>query len=548
MTYADNHFKNVLKDLVDFGVWDTDPRPAYKDGTPAHSKFITDVYVKYPEGITPIISLRHTAWKTGIREILAIYQKQTSNLDELVALGVNWWSDWQIPFDNKKVVEKVKVVTVPDAACDMVEIPLQNEIRTSVDGKIYHSNYREYGDYILVDRFTKNGYSYYTYQFINTGYIGEVRKDSIDRGQHPKDNFVRTLLGVGYLGNFAQVGGFTDTQLKNLKHKWHSMMHRAYDGTRKWYDGIMVDAEWHSFENFLKTIKSIPQFEFAKVDDFNSKWELDKDYYGKNHYSPLTTVFSLKEDNIDYRYVSTPIEVTSIIDGSVNTYLTASALAKKLGIRRGRAINWANTGGSPDKTLKIEKLEEAGYVYRYKLQRPNIGIRYGATVAKWNLMNKLLDGLVDNPFGRRHILNLYQESDLVETAGLHPCAFLTMFSCRQVKEEMYLDCALVQRSSDYLTAASINSVQYKALQMMIATHCGYKVGTFSHYIMNLHVYDRHAEQAAILATTKGQETEPHLVLNAPSGTNFYDIKLEDFEMKNYHPFKHEPKLVFELAI
>ena len=286
MAKADLVFLENLDILTEEGTWDENPRPKYKDGESAHSRFITDVYVKYKADITPIISLRHTAWKTGIKEIVSIYQKQTSNLSELEALGVNWWDSWVIN----------------------------------------------------------------------------------------------------------------------------------------------------------------------------------------------------KEDPYEDQY---------------------------------------------------------------------LGIRYGATVKKWDLMNKLLDGLVNDPFSRRHIVNLYQESDLQETDGLHPCAFLTEWSCRRTKDgKMYLDMSLTQRSSDFGTAYSINQVQYKAFQMMVACHCGYEVGTFSHHVMNLHGYDRHGESLAqlVLAEAKLPEGEPKLVLNAPSGTNFYDIDINDFKMLNYNPVVHEPKLEFELAI
>ncbi|NCE77355.1 thymidylate synthase, partial [Anaerotruncus sp. X29] len=37
-----------------------------------------------------------------------------------------------------------------------------------------------------------------------------------------------------------------------------------------------------------------------------------------------------------------------------------------------------------------------------------------------------------------------------------------------------------------------------------------------------------------------------LVLNVPDGTNFYDIKPEDFELVDYKP--HTPQLQFDLAI
>lgn len=74
-----------------------------------------------------------------------------------------------------------------------------------------------------------------------------------------------------------------------------------------------------------------------------------------------------------------------------------------------------------------------------------IGLRYGETVKKWNLMNKLLNGLKTDPFGRRHIINLYQESDMVESKGLNPCAYETSWSVRNVNDQIYLDMTLFQR-------------------------------------------------------------------------------------------------------
>ena len=46
-----------------------------------------------------------------------------------------------------------------------------------------------------------------------------------------------------------------------------------------------------------------------------------------------------------------------------------------------------------------------------------IGQRYGATVKKYDLMNKLLEGIKKDPYGRRHIINLWQEADFEETDG-----------------------------------------------------------------------------------------------------------------------------------
>lgn len=158
-----------------------------------------------------------------------------------------------------------------------------------------------------------------------------------------------------------------------------------------------------------------------------------------------------------------------------------------------------------------------------------IGQRYGATVRKWDLMNKLLRGLKNDPFGRRHIINLYQESDIKETEGLHPCAYETIWSVRKVKDDMYLDMTLVQRSSDYIMANYINKIQYVALMMMVGSHLGYKVGKFCHLVQNLHIYDRHIDAAKeIFGKQIVLGINPRIELNV--NKNFYDITLEDFEI------------------
>ena len=47
----------------------------------------------------------------------------------------------------------------------------------------------------------------------------------------------------------------------------------------------------------------------------------------------------------------------------------------------------------------------------------------GATVKKYNMMRNLIADIKSNPYGRRHIMSLWQESDFNETDGLMPCAF-----------------------------------------------------------------------------------------------------------------------------
>lgn len=176
----------------------------------------------------------------------------------------------------------------------------------------------------------------------------------------------------------------------------------------------------------------------------------------------------------------------------------------------------------------------------------SIGQRYGATIRRYDLMNKLLDGLVKDPFGRRHIINMYQYVDLEETNGLFPCAYEIICSVRKIGDDKVLDMTLIQRSNDYLVAGYINKVQYLALQMMIAGHCEYKVGKFCHLVQNLHIYDRHFDGVEeLLDRLPLKSNLPYIELT--ENKNFYDYTVEDFSIYNMDKIT-KIKSQLELAI
>jgi thymidylate synthase len=160
-------------------------------------------------------------------------------------------------------------------------------------------------------------------------------------------------------------------------------------------------------------------------------------------------------------------------------------------------------------------------------------------------MNKLLKSLKEDPFSRRHIMNMYQESDMAETKGLHPCAYETIWSVRKNNDTYYLDMTLNQRSNDYIMAGYINKIQYVALQMMVAYHLGYKVGKFCHFVQNLHVYDRHFDAASELLNRTPLDKQPRIELT--SNKSFYEFTVDDFKIVDTDGIKKiESKL--EIAI
>ena len=176
--------------------------------------------------------------------------------------------------------------------------------------------------------------------------------------------------------------------------------------------------------------------------------------------------------------------------------------------------------------LKVAREMGINWWEEWNIGDDTIGQRYGATIRRYNLMDDLLDGLKNDPFSRRHIINMYQYADLKETMGLHPCAYSTIWSVRKVDGEYYLDMTLDQRSSDFLVANFINKTQYIALLMMVAGHLGYKVGKFCHLVQNLHVYDRHLDAMEEILNRAPLDIQPKLILK--ENKNFYDYTIDDF--------------------
>lgn len=202
---------------------------------------------------------------------------------------------------------------------------------------------------------------------------------------------------------------------------------------------------------------------------------------------------------------------------------------------------------------KIGDLHNLGIKYwdDWDIGDNTIGQRYGYTVKKYDLLNSLLNGLKKDPYGRRHIIELWQVEDF-KKPGLNPCCHLTTWNVRNDgKGNEFLDMEMKQRSSDFATSVSINELQYIALLLMVAKHCGYKPGVFTHVTTNVQIYDRHMEQADTLIDRNPVPTENCQLVLDTDKTDFYEFTIDDFKLINYplNQIKEtNPQLTFDLGI
>ena len=176
-------------------------------------------------------------------------------------------------------------------------------------------------------------------------------------------------------------------------------------------------------------------------------------------------------------------------------------------------------------------------------------------------MEYLFQTLIDNLDDRRLMINLYDLNE-VQESNLPPCAFMTQYMGIDGKLHM----SLIQRSGDMMLASlfgSWNTVQYAFLHRLIAKCCGLEIGTFSHFVMNSHIYNKHWEDNDLFDYIKKETCEDKVKVNINvkndlsnvknkeeklklAWENFMNFKETDYEFLNYNPNNYILKL--EVAV
>ncbi len=96
MSRADEIYRANCLDILENGVWDTDRpvRPRWADGAPAHTVKRFGVVNRYNlQEEFPIMTLRRTAFRNCIDELLWIWQKKSNNVRDLASHVWDSWAD-----------------------------------------------------------------------------------------------------------------------------------------------------------------------------------------------------------------------------------------------------------------------------------------------------------------------------------------------------------------------------------------------------------------------------------------------------------------------
>jgi thymidylate synthase len=152
-------------------------------------------------------------------------------------------------------------------------------------------------------------------------------------------------------------------------------------------------------------------------------------------------------------------------------------------------------------------------------------------------VQQLIDGIKNDPSGRRHILSAWNPAELTDMA-LPPCHVLSQFDVTNG----YLSCQMYQRSCDMFLGVPFNIASYSLLTHIIARECGLKVGDFVWTGGDCHIYNNHFEAVEVQL---GREPKPLPTLVFTTGKKIADYTVDDFILDNYNP---DPAIKAEMAV
>jgi thymidylate synthase len=133
--------------------------------------------------------------------------------------------------------------------------------------------------------------------------------------------------------------------------------------------------------------------------------------------------------------------------------------------------------------LNTATIKDLGPVYGQQWRRWDAQLGYVDQIAQ------VLEGLHNDPYGRRHIVSAWNP-DQVPVMALPPCHTLFQFHVQDGE----LSCQLYQRSADMFLGVPFNIASYSLLTHMFAQMLGLKVGDFIWTGGDCHIYQNHMDQ------------------------------------------------------
>jgi dihydrofolate reductase/thymidylate synthase len=181
----------------------------------------------------------------------------------------------------------------------------------------------------------------------------------------------------------------------------------------------------------------------------------------------------------------------------------------------------------------LEKLETGDMGHTYGFSFRHFGAEYKGcnvdyTGQGFDQVMTLIDGLKNDPNGRRHIISLWEPQHF-HNASLPPCLYQYQFYVANGE----LSCMMTQRSSDIALALGWNIAAGSILTIILAYYCNMKPGELTWNGGDIHIYNNLINQANI-NISRVPVVYPKIFLRHMP-TDITLVEFDNLEIVNYNP-------------
>lgn len=143
----------------------------------------------------------------------------------------------------------------------------------------------------------------------------------------------------------------------------------------------------------------------------------------------------------------------------------------------------------------VQQLSSISSVFNTFTDRGRLRGAYGPRLHwQWNW---LLKRLTSDPDTRQAVMTIWRPEELTQDSHDVPCTISLSYTIRNGA----LDARTHMRSNDFWLGLPYDFGQFTALQRTLAFVLGVKVGTYTHFVNSLHLYERDLDDASNLVLT-----------------------------------------------
>lgn len=465
-------YHELLKDVLEHGVPHQD-----RTGVGTRSLFGYQWRHSMAEGF-PLLTTKKVALRFIFEELMWFLSGST-NAKDLQAKGVTIWDEWataeQCAKFNRPEGELGPVYgkqfrMFGDYSRTLTQVPQKTPSEDSLNYIPPHQIQQE-----TTWRITDieagndtNGHRYVKIVF-GSGVIHRVRVDQVNN-DNVSDPYAVTVCGIGYRGHAPKLPA-GDSFYK----VWQHMLERCYSPTCKEYKqygevGVTVCRRWHNLGCFLEDVKNLIGYRQKLANP--SGFQLDKDHFRSNVYSPETCIWLPKSMNIAYRF-RRPFVATSPHGEEVYAISTED-FANAYGLR----------GHSIARCLRGERPSLKGWTFRSVADR---GLGFTTPVDQ---VAEAINSIVGSPNSRRIIISNWNPVEATQVE-LPPCHVKLQIKCYTDKS---MSLKMDMRSCDVFLGLPFNIASYALLLEMLALVTGYTARDLVISFSDLHIYNNHIDQ------------------------------------------------------